>query len=69
MTQLLAVFKTNFSQICTVVLKFELYSSECCVFRLGYFERRYYFYNKSQLTSEITRHYSSQVSVTHNFLR
>ena len=31
-----------------------------CSCRLGYFERNYNFYNKSQLTSELTKHYSSQ---------
>ena len=30
------------------------------IFRLGYFERNFSFYNQSQLTSELTRHYAQQ---------
>lgn len=32
------------------------------IFRLGYFERKYEFFNQTQLNSEITQHYSSQVT-------
>ena len=34
--------------------------SVCFPVRLGFFERNYNFYNQSQLTNEIVRHYSQQ---------
>ena len=38
------------------------------IFRLGYFERKHNFYNQSQLTVEIGRHYSQQVCILLNHL-
>ena len=46
------------SQVILVIFKF--YHGCFLYSRLGYFERNYSFYNKTQLTGEIAVHYSQQ---------
>jgi len=51
-------FQVNVKVSCLATIS----CSFCLFYRLAYFERNYSFYNQSQLMTEITRHYSQQVS-------
>ena len=47
---------------------FRIYTLCLDIFRLGFFQREHKFYNQSQMTREMTRHYASQVCTAQRFI-
>ena len=54
-------YSPNTKSIYLSVMQIRIELNSSVYFRLGYFERKYSFYNQSQLTSEIQGHYTQQV--------